>query len=762
MEPARKKQCDISKLKFKKVKTNCQTYMPLPNAGGGGSYGSEGELYKEVFDKLEQDKKQQQQSTNIQQQEIKKEDEQEKQQAAETQAIKKTMMGNIKNKIKDIRSSVPSTWKLWLCLFVALAYDTADIIISIVTLFASEAGEWAADIPMQMFFSFMLGKHYKKIALLEFIPFLDVLPWYTVSVIMTWRSVKKESGEIGELKKEQKELGGTGGPAPKGLIAKFESMSKPSKIALGITALIAAAWLFFSGGVQYLIIGACLLGFFALILMLFNPDTRPVAVVILVLVLLLGVIGGGVIFFLAPLGSDLEGPLGDTLSSAAAIPKKLGNWWDKNNPLDKAKSYYKKRLAIATGDYYTGKVDENAQAKLGVYLEDIKQADPTFYEHRDVILFATLIVQTLDEEMNVDLYCQSDEQKEGVTPQIFPQESFVVDLYEEREIDCKFKPGDLNKGPQTVKLGAKFNFKTMSYVKSYFMDLERLRSMRREEIDPLDQYGITDKTPVATYTVGPVGIGMSVGKPPIGLDLEAQQTTMTLGITIENKWDGIVTQVNRMVIILPTGFDLIDIGANYSQVLCVDLPENESLLCSDDENNIYVVTTDEIPKIHKDNYKSYRAYMRVNKENYDKILGLSPVSTKYFKVTVDYTYNLEKEKVIDVKARDRTTLGQMLDDDEVYDVSPPIINSFSASLQPDGTVLVKWETDEPSNDIFEYFETSRPFAVNPTPNEVTFNTTHSRNLGNIGSTTGYSYRLITEDQNGNRDDKTGVLTITGG
>ncbi|MBN2112427.1 hypothetical protein JW707_05005 [Candidatus Woesearchaeota archaeon] len=730
--------------------------MAFPGAGGGGSYSAEGELYKDVFEQLQKEKQQEEQATKIQQGEIKREHEEQEEQEAETQAIKKTMTSEIKRKIKEIRSTIPSTTKILICLVVALIYDIVDIIISIVTLFSSEAGEWAADIPMQIFFSFMLGKYYKKMALMEFIPFLDVMPWYTISVIMSWRAVRKEKGEIKSLKKEAKELGGAGRTKRPGFLGVEK---KGWTFILALTGFATISFYLMNRALAIMPIVIFLVIVFLLALR--DPDSRGIAIGLFLTVLVIGALGSIVFFVVAPLlgGQNFGGPLGDAISSANVAGQGFKNTLAKLNPINAIQTYYQKQLYKATGDYYTGKVDENAQAKLGVYLEDIKQADPVFYENRPVTLYATLIVQTLDEAMNVDLYCKSDRQKRDVTPKIFPQESFLVDIYDERDIDCKFESGELEKGAQTVTLGAKFNFKTMSYVKSYFMDLDRLRSMRREEIDPLEQYGITEKEPIATYTVGPVGIGMSVGKPPVGIDLNEPQTTLTLGITIENNWDGMVTQINRMVVIVPKGFELIDIGANYSQALCIDLPKNESLLCNDDENNVYVVTTDNIGELYTGNFKSYRGYMRVNKANYDKILGVSPISTKYFKVTVDYTYNLEKEKVIDVKAVQPTSI--VAGASETYDITPPKIEHFRAVKQEGGSVVVSWQTDEPSNDIFEYFETLRPYSVFPTPNEVTFDKSHSRNLGSIG-TTGYSYRLITEDVNGNKDEKTGELAITGG
>jgi len=70
-------------------------------------------------------------------------------------------------------------------------------------------------------------------------------------------------------------------------------------------------------------------------------------------------------------------------------------------------------------------------------------------------------------------------------------------------LKCRFTGGALKKGTNSIKMKVEFNFETLGYLKTYFMDIERIRALRKENIDPLMEYGIEEKTE-AIQTNGPV------------------------------------------------------------------------------------------------------------------------------------------------------------------------------------------------------------------------------------------------------------------
>ena len=308
------------------------------------------------------------------------------------------------------------------------------------------------------------------------------------------------------------------------------------------------------------------------------------------------------------------------------------------------------QIAVATGDYYTGKVDENANEQLGVYLEDIQMADPEVYEDESVTVWANLKARTLNKEkpVNVSISCWKDKKKESNKGKISPEENFTIFTLEEEEVDCFFDKYELGKGSHSITFSAGFNFETMSYLKSYFMDKDRKRAMRREEIDIFDQFGIEDENPIAVYTVGPVMIGMEVREDlPVGIDRSKGEETFVLGITLKNEWEGKIEDVATLTIITPKYVKLIkdDTTENY----CLNYKFDEE--CNDDTCE-YKLNQDSERIGSVETYVSLRCPISIEQGKYEDFLGDTPLTIKYFKVTADYQYVFEQAITINVKESD--------------------------------------------------------------------------------------------------------------
>jgi hypothetical protein len=217
--------------------------------------------------------------------------------------------------------------------------------------------------------------------------------------------------------------------------------------------------------------------------------------------------------------------------------------------------------------------------------------------------------------------------------------------------------------------------------------------------------------------------------------------------------------MNEFVLITPKGFELIDIGAPSEQIFCEDLPEKDRDGCDDNLNNIYKVTDPGFVSVERGDFKSYRAYLRVNRENYDNVIGFSPVSPHYFKVTADYTYSLEKTKTIQVRDRRGATLVETGDVDIG---APEIENVVPETLNPT-TAKVKWSTSEDTNDFFEWWEVPKPPGIVPfsTENEAGFSQSHERTLANLKKDKAYGYKITSVDTSGNKAEKTSSFTFTG-
>lgn len=303
------------------------------------------------------------------------------------------------------------------------------------------------------------------------------------------------------------------------------------------------------------------------------------------------------------------------------------------------------QLRYATGGYYEGKVEKNVAEPLGVYIEDIEKAEREFYEDEKIIVWATVKARTLDEEHPVDikLGCVADEDEEvrGTDGDIIPAEKreFRIETLEEEDISCTFDEG-LEKGSHEIKLTAEFDFTTMAYLKTYFMDKERRRALIRDGVDIFNEYGIKDKDPIAVYTNGPVKIGAETTKSlPLGVDKDAGKTMPRLGITLHNKWLGKITKIKDLQIEVPDSISIVDCDYSF------DGPWNSL----DEGFVIYKLKEEEKTNeklVDIENYRSINCRLKIDKP--DDLLGNTPISVRYYRIKADYIYKLEEPIMITV------------------------------------------------------------------------------------------------------------------
>jgi soluble lytic murein transglycosylase len=380
---------------------------------------------------------------------------------------------------------------------------------------------------------------------------------------------------------------------------------------------------------------------------------------------------------------------------------------------------WQKQLDIATGGYYTGKVDENQKEPLGVYIETLKTSAPEFYMDEKPSIYATLRVKTLDDGILVKPYCYSgekdsngnyaqDENKKGIP---YPQNiSRIYDL-ERQDIECIYSTTSFKEGGNKVTMQVGFNFETQAYLKTYFMDKDRIRSMVTQNLDPLKQYGITDIKPIAKYTNGPVMIGIGFSEPPIGI-ASNNERNLRVGITLESNsgWEGKINEIKELVIQLPDSLALDLKSCTHSFILanttnyverCTEgyrkFRTKQFMQCRA-ENNLEDYDFDESGNLRRDQdgvrakfdecmkseckkeYEGYNSYyLDVSKNsaalrnierfktftcgvtvlNAQNLLGSSPVSTKYIRAKARYDYSIEKSTTINMKVIKDPITGTM-------------------------------------------------------------------------------------------------------
>lgn len=382
-----------------------------------------------------------------------------------------------------------------------------------------------------------------------------------------------------------------------------------------------------------------------------------------------------VIWATLPAMQTVTNPLLQEGSTATVSPGDVAkNFWTAtiktyNKLMNNAKADVQKQIAYATGDVYTARVDANSNLQLGVTLDNLQPTQTKFKTSDTIGAFTTLKAETIDAPLTVGVTCIArnsdnsivDAKNVHVTPDTSTKK-LDIRAAETQDIDCEVAPDTLKAGKATITIGTEFDMQTLSYLKTYVMDKQRLRELRDAKIDPFQQYGITDRNPVAVYTSGPVSVAMGFGTPPVGIDREQDEFTGILGITLQNQWPGTINAVQDVTILVPKGFTITDIttGEQIKQGDCTKVTTQD--WCDESVSNIYTITPN-FGKIEQNGAATIRARISIHRPDYDGVLGATPINTKYFKAVADYTYALEKATtlIIDTPSTQDTTDCQGVD-----------------------------------------------------------------------------------------------------
>lgn len=400
--------------------------------------------------------------------------------------------------------------------------------------------------------------------------------------------------------------------------------------------------------------------------------------VTVVIILFYGIYAGfGYIGTLGPL--DIQG-LEEEVEVAGEVPKTFFS-----------------NLGQAIGSWFTGsieyaitgKVEQNQYEPLGVYLENVKSADPRYYEDEDVVVWGSVKARTLDDPLYVKVGCyvkDGDEviYAEGDSGKTDPSETFSVFAFEEQDFACTFNGYVLKKGSNRVRTFADFNFETIAQLKAYFIDKERQRAMAREGQDVFTEFGIKDRSPVGIYTNGPAEIGMRTSSPLIGIS-KKYIIYPSLDFSLKNRegWEGQITRLKELVLFLPEKVELVELeGCNmeFKKYEPEDCKKSCEEFVFDECNKVEKVfeTCDEVKKdceevcdstfdkggekykgwaldleklevIHElGDFEKAKAF-RCRFEPEHGVLGNTPITTKYFMVKARYDYSVEKSVTVDVK-----------------------------------------------------------------------------------------------------------------
>ena len=412
--------------------------------------------------------------------------------------------------------------------------------------------------------------------------------------------------------------------------------------------------------------------------------------------------------------------------------KKSGGYWGSFFDIIKkyafnAKTLWYRRIDQAAGGdlYYAGKVENAQDEQLGVRIDNVQAADDEFHDSEKIVVYGLLKARTLDDGIKIKAGCYLGEKKddEEITSyedymppyqgQVLPTNEYLIFDADEQFIDCILPPGNqlLNqlKNSKKVTLTADFNFETMAYLKTYFMEEERLRGLLRQDIDPLSEFGIKEKNPISIFTNGPVKLAIGTKKPPFRIKMGEHDAATTesnvvrVGVTIDNNygWQGKIKKLNQLIIEVPdsmvllegtcshyfgfyakaddtrkcqedyklynskpfiecaekssSSFDKYDPGDILTAKTNPDVEECVKKVCEKEFDGYvgYELNTD-LHSSSLENIEKHKTFScKFNVEDPVTLLGSAPVTTKYFRARARYDYEVEKHTSIKVQGLDK-------------------------------------------------------------------------------------------------------------
>jgi hypothetical protein len=314
----------------------------------------------------------------------------------------------------------------------------------------------------------------------------------------------------------------------------------------------------------------------------------------------------------------------------------------------------------------TGKVEENQYEPLGVYLENVQSADPKYYADENIIIWGTVKARTLDDPIDITVGCYAKrDDTERYASKVDPAEGAVgkVFSYEEQDFVCEFSDSQnwgedeeqaLKVGSNVITTFADFNFETLAYLKTYFIDNERRRAMVREGLDVFDEFEIKDKNPISIYTNGPVEIGMETTTPLISVGSGYPY----LSISIQNRqgWEGEITGLHGLTLFFPPGVNFEGCTRAFKPGGCEDSCETDECreTCTSLSEGGYTAYSldldDPEVKDYLGEFEKFKLF-RCRFTPDASILGNAPIKTEYFRAKAKYDYTLEKTvtaKIIEV------------------------------------------------------------------------------------------------------------------
>jgi len=289
-----------------------------------------------------------------------------------------------------------------------------------------------------------------------------------------------------------------------------------------------------------------------------------------------------------------------------------------NNALSRA-------IAQATGQPYEGQ----EESRVGIYVEDVKPIESKYNTNADVYVEARIKAVNVKEVIpKVNVICWIENVHQG---DVYPAMLYDVIGDYDNIVSCNL--GKLKEGNYEVKVKANFEFEGTSDIEYTFVNKE-IKS------DQYDKLGIDPNT-IATYTGGPVEIGLPSLTQPLRVDVntKGQLSSYPFGVSLKNKWpQGKVIRGIGYILNVPEEIRLSDCSRDPDPARKSE-PDNEL------KRNIYVFEMNETNA--GDTFDAVTCRMKFN--DISALLGNDLKNVKTFAAKARYEYAVESSTMIIVE-----------------------------------------------------------------------------------------------------------------
>jgi hypothetical protein len=415
-------------------------------------------------------------------------------------------------------------------------------------------------------------------------------------------------------------------------------------------------------------------------------------------------------------------------------------------------------LSYATGDYYTGQVDKKAVIPNKVELKELTATQAEFKDYEPVSVYATLSTQMIDmtppPTATITCNAANDGAKGIVKSYSATPKPEQVELrpFDAWDITCSFKEGTFKDPPTKqaiINISVQFDFSTQAYLKTYWMDKARLQELKTAKQDPLAIYDIADKNPVTIYTSGPLKTGMRLSSQSVqGLD-KTIESDFTLGVTMDNAWNGKIAQLRSLVVFVPKGMRIVStVGQEQppKQIACNDdaiAKTGQVEACDDTLNNIYYL---EPKRVDASKFLTLIFNIKAGPADYEKILSKAPITARYFKTTAAYTYVINRVLNVPIMPTQQATVsGGTLDNVAALVVGNPTTTTTGTEA------IVSYTTNQLTKDKITHYSPTLGTAFVDVfedgyagKNETAEHTVH---ISGLVPNTKYNYKITSLNRN---------------